>query len=66
MTESASERRLKHALNAIAITEMEGGEASEHVKMLLQAWIDGHITSQEMREAVYERARGPAPKKESE
>ena len=54
LEDSARESRLKAAKNAIAITEMEGGSASPRVRELLEAWVDGHITAAETREAVLE------------
>ncbi len=63
---SSRESRLNAVRNAIAITEMEGGSPSPYAQMLLDAYVDGHITGQEMRDAILEHARRPQPKKESE
>ncbi|MHC2844919.1 antitoxin VbhA family protein [Bradyrhizobium diazoefficiens] len=59
MTDNGRESRRKAAANAIAITEMEGGSPSPRVRELLQAWIDGHISSQGMREAMLEHVKLP-------
>jgi hypothetical protein len=68
MSSSDRESRQRAVRNAIAITEMEGpGHGpSPRARELLQAYVDGHITGQEMRDAILEHARRPQPKKESE
>ncbi|PDT86078.1 hypothetical protein CO669_30000 [Bradyrhizobium sp. Y36] len=56
------EGRLKAARNAIAITAMEGGAASERVQEILQWWIDGVITSGEARTMMMEHVTKPSRK----
>jgi hypothetical protein len=64
---SDRESRLNAVRNAIAITEREGGRATARRRApgnCCRPTSTGHITGQEMREAIMEHAR--RPKKESE
>ncbi len=56
------ESRHKAADNAIAITRMEGGEPSARARTMIEAWVDGYITSGEMLEMMREQAHGLSPK----
>jgi Antitoxin VbhA len=61
---SSRENRLDAVRNAISITAMEGGSPSPRARELIDAYVDGHITVTEMRDAIVEQAG--RPQKESE
>jgi hypothetical protein len=57
---SDRESRLNALRDAIAVTEIDGGKPSPRVRQLLQAYVDGHITVTEMRDAILEHVRKSA------
>jgi Antitoxin VbhA len=51
--------REKAAKNAIAITAMEGGKPSAHCQELIDLWVAGEISGEEMRSRMRLRKRKP-------